>query len=286
MRRTCKTTMKNLNNLNNVIFRHSILTGNTLKIIAILSMVIDHTCKIVLQWLLGNYWGTMVDSGQMSWENFQQIDYLIRFKLQSFGVIAFPLFCFLLSEGFIHTKDIKKYALRILVFAFISEIPFDIGFFGEYSKFEGTFPFYIKYQNVLFTLFIGIMALIFFEKLKNKEADIGGRVPRIILQIFCIAVLCILVEVLHCDYGMQGVLYIVVFYIFRSNRVMQIIFFLITYMLTTGNQPTMCIILSCLIMLLYNGERGKLKLKYFFYFFYPLHILSLYSLQIMLSYVI
>ena len=73
------------------------LTGNTLKVIAVLTMIVDHICKIVLQWLLTDgYWGVMLDSGKMSWEQYQQIDYFIRFDLQSIGTIAFPLFCFLL----------------------------------------------------------------------------------------------------------------------------------------------------------------------------------------------
>ena len=57
--------------------RIQFLTGNSLKFIAVLTMVIDHLCKIVLQWLLSNYWGSMVDNEQMSWERFQEIDNLI-----------------------------------------------------------------------------------------------------------------------------------------------------------------------------------------------------------------
>ena len=133
--------------------RIQFLTGNSLKFIAVLTMVIDHLCKIVLQWLLSNYWGSMVDNEQMSWERFQEIDNLIRFDLQSIGTIAFPLFCFLLAEGFQHTRSKKRYIGLMLAFALISEIPFDIGFFSAYSRMEDTFPFYLKYQNVFFTLF-------------------------------------------------------------------------------------------------------------------------------------
>ena len=113
------------------------LTGNSLKMIAVMAMVIDHTCKIVLQWLLSNYWGVMVDTGKLSWEQFEKIDYFIRFDLQSIGTIAFPLFCFLLAEGFQHTRNKKRYIGLMLVFALISEIPFDIGFFSRYSLMEG-----------------------------------------------------------------------------------------------------------------------------------------------------
>ena len=77
--------------LDRKINRIQFLSGNSLKVIAVLTMLIDHLCKIVLQWLLSNYWGAMADNGQMSWERFREIDYFIRFDLQSIGTIAFPL---------------------------------------------------------------------------------------------------------------------------------------------------------------------------------------------------
>ena len=110
--------------------RIQFLTGNSLKVIAVLTMLIDHLSKTVLQWLQSNYWWPMVDNGQMSWERFQEIDYFIRFDLQSIGTIAFPLFCFLLTEGFQHTRSKKRYIGLMLAFALISEIPFDIVFFS------------------------------------------------------------------------------------------------------------------------------------------------------------
>ena len=59
--------------LDRKINRIQFLSGNSLKVIAVLTMLIDHLCKIVLQWLLSNYWGSMVDKEQMSWERFQEI---------------------------------------------------------------------------------------------------------------------------------------------------------------------------------------------------------------------
>ena len=60
--------------LDRKINRIQFLSGNSLKVIAVLTMLIDHLCKIVLQWLLSNYWGAMADNGQMSWERFREID--------------------------------------------------------------------------------------------------------------------------------------------------------------------------------------------------------------------
>ncbi len=243
-------------------------------------MVIDHLCKIVLQWLLSNYWGPMVDNEQMSWERFQEIDNLIRFDLQSIGTIAFPLFCFLLAEGFQHTRSKKRYIGLMLAFALISEIPFDIGFFSAYSRMEGTFPFYLKYQNVFFTLFLGLLTLVCLERF-SCESDLPvDRIKSVVLQVLSVVLFSSIAEGIRCDYGMQGILFISAFYICRNHRIYQVLLFLLAYMGATGNQPPLCTLLAGLLILLYNGKRGKLKLKYFFYVFYPAHILALYLIQV------
>ena len=127
--------------LDRKINRIQFLSGNSLKVIAVLTMLIDHLCIIVLQWLLSNYWGAMSDNGQMSWERFREIDYFIRFDLQSIGTIAFPLICFLLAAGFQHTRSKKRYIGLMLAFALISEVPFDIGFLMRIHEWKGHFRF-------------------------------------------------------------------------------------------------------------------------------------------------
>ena len=262
---------------------YQFLSGSALKVIAVLAMVLDHLCKIILQWLVANYWSGMVSGGQMTLERFQQIDEFIRFRLQSIGVLAFPLFCFLLSEGFHYTRSRKRYLLSMLAFALISELPFDIAFFGRLAKLSGTFPFYFNYQNVFFTLFLGLLTLVCLEKLSSKSAARADKIRAAVLQILCAAGFAAIAELIHCDYGMQGILYIATFYVCRKHRIYQVLLFLLAYMAATGNQPPLCILLSCLLMLLYNGKRGKLKEKYFFYIFYPAHILILYFIQLMLG---
>ena len=71
--------------------------------------------------------------------------------MQLIGGMAIPVFAFLLVEGFLHTRDVKKYLARMLTFAVVSEIPFDLAVFHT--------PFYWGYQNVFFTLFLGLLAL-------------------------------------------------------------------------------------------------------------------------------
>ena len=202
--------------------RIQFLTGNSLKFIAVLTMVIDHLCKIVLQWLLSNYWGAMADNGQMSWERFREIDYFIRFDLQSIGTIAFPLFCFLLAEGFQHTRSKKRYIGLMLAFALISEIPFDIGFFSAYSRMEDTFPFYLKYQNVFFTLFLGLLTLVCLERFSCKSDLPVDRIKSAVLQVLSVVLFSGIAEGIHCDYGMQGILFISAFYICRNHRIYQV----------------------------------------------------------------
>ena len=93
--------------LDRKINRIQFLSGNSLKVIAVLTMLIDHLCKIVLQWLLSNYWGAMADNGQMSWERFREIDYFIRFDLQSIGRLLFrySVFCWQKDSN---TQEVKN----------------------------------------------------------------------------------------------------------------------------------------------------------------------------------
>lgn len=260
-----------------------LLSGNSVKIIAILAMMVDHLCKIVLAWAISNIYFPLYEQGTLSWEKFKALDYFIRFTLQGVGTIAFPLFCFLLSEGFYYTKNRKRYISMMLVFAVISEIPFDIGFFRDYSMNMGTYPFYWAYQNVFFTLFLGLAALYFIDKFSCNEKNRSQKIKSILLQICSIGTMMGLSILLHSDYGSQGIIFIVGFYICRKNRIYQILMFLVFYMITTGNQPTMFILISALIIMLYNGNHGKLQLKYFFYLFYPIHIILLYWVTVFLE---
>lgn len=91
--------------LDNQIGNYRFITGNTLKFIAISAMLLDHLCKIVLQWLVIR----LFETNQITLEQFNPIYDFIRFDLYPIGTIAFPLFCFLLSEGFHYTKNRKKY---------------------------------------------------------------------------------------------------------------------------------------------------------------------------------
>ena len=119
------------------------LSGSTLKLIAIITMFIDHIGAVIVERMLyvtGN-------TGSFTYEQMQNLDTILR----SIGRIGFPLFCFLLVEGFLHTRNLGKYALRLLVFAVVSELPFNLAFAGQL--------FFAGYQNVFFTLLIGLITM-------------------------------------------------------------------------------------------------------------------------------
>jgi hypothetical protein len=194
-------------------------------------------------------------------------------------------------EGFIHTKDIKKYAATLFLFSFISEIPFDLAIFKVF--------FYWDYQNVFFTLFLGLMSLVFIKKYeKNIKIQIGFSL-----------IFLILAYLLKTDYGVYGVLMIIVLYIFRERNVLKFFSFLFVilciylptdveyiYSRIAANQPidryfdllsniffALMTSLAYIIMRNYNGRHGSYVNKYIFYIFYPLHLLIIGLLYIYLA---
>lgn len=242
-------------------------------------MFIDHLSKIFIDSKLFR----MAENGEIPFTQYHTISDFVRFRLYAIGTIAFPTFCFLLTEGFAHTKNRKRYIGSMLIFALLSEIPFDLAFFSELSARNGTFPFYFPYQNVFFTLFLGLCCLFILEGLPNfkKGQSRKENLRAVFLQFGTVAVAAAAAELLKCDYGGMGIIFIAGFYFLRKNRILQASGFLALYMATTGNQPTICTMIATLLILLYNGARGKLKWKYFFYWFYPVHILLLYGMTLL-----
>lgn len=93
--------------LDRKINRIQFLSGNSLKVIAVLTMPIDHLCKIVLQWLLSNYWGAMADNGQMSWERFREmiISYGLICKALGRLLFRYSVFCWRKDSN---TQEVKN----------------------------------------------------------------------------------------------------------------------------------------------------------------------------------
>lgn len=186
------------------------------------------------------------------------------------GRLSFPVFCFFLVEGFLHTSNVKKYLLRLGIFALISEIPFDLVF--NQAIFE------IEYQNIFFTLCIGLLILMCLNKIENTYRGKAGYTA---LYVAVIIGGCLLALLFRTDYNYAGVLMILSFYLFRYNKVLLTIALVIIYEFVLGGIQILAVF-ALIPIWFYNGQQGAKMNKYFFYSFYPVHILLLYLISIYL----
>lgn len=182
------------------------------------------------------------------------------------GRIAFPIYCFLLVEGFYHTSSRKKYLLRMFIFAVLSEIPFDFAFYG----FPGTARL-LAGQNVMITLFIGLLLMNVYEYLKMAYLN----QPLIFNTAGVIAIVgaSALATFLAADYSYVGILFILVFYLFREKKIW-IAVGLAAVIVLFSNQIELAALIALIPIFTYNGKEGR-KIKYVFYAFYPVHLLVL-----------
>lgn len=225
--------------------KYKILSGSTLKTIAIISMLIDHAALVLL------YWGILYPNlPSMEGTEIYTI-YLIYNVMRKIGRIAFPIFCFLLIEGFLYTSNRKKYALRLLIFAIISEIPFNLAVQNQLFDSSSC--------NVFVTLFLGLLTIWAMDQFRRKYYI---QIPIALLG-------CLIAYLVNSDYDYRGIILIVLLYIFRYDRSMQAIAGSIS--LYWEWQAIFAFIPICM----YNGKRGR-NIKYFFYVFYPVHLLLLY----------
>lgn len=229
--------------LKNSTENNKILSGSTLKIIAIISMLIDHTAAV----LVSPYDFSML--------------YII---MRLIGRLAFPIFCFLLVEGMYYTSNAKKYLFQLGLFAIISEIPFDLAF---YHKIYDS-----SYQNVFFTLFLGALLIYIIEQLDKK------KISYICIKWLCILFICYIAFFLQTDYGYKGIILILCYYFCRYTSYIKLIIVGMAIFLLYGFDLEIAAIFSALPIACYNGKRG-LKLKYFFYIFYPLHLIILFLIK-------
>ncbi len=202
--------------------------------------------------------------------------------LRLIGRMAFPLYCFLIVDGYFHVKDDKKrlckYILNILLFAIITEVPFNLLFYNRY--------FYFLQQNVLFDLFLGLIMLILLDQVKNNKA----------LKIFYFLMTAFLSTIFFANYIFHGVILFYGFYLYKKslkNNTLYtaIIAFATSQLLTSivlkcfiDNKPFFNVLMNNYILagtfitipliLNYNGLQGKYNkaIKYLFYLSYPLHI--------------
>lgn len=227
-------------------------SGSTLKIIAIVTMLIDHIGAS----LIGPMRQLLPPPSQLG--NLCRIIYP---HMRQIGRLAFPIFCFLLVEGFLHTSNVKKYAFRLFLFALISELPFDYAFSNHLI--------YQSHQNVYFTLWIGLLVMMgmsYFEY-RGSQSKFDPYI-NLLMQILIAAGGLLFARFLHTDYSYKGVFLIIVLYSLRLDRKLQAIFGAIAISWEAAAP------LAFLPIWFYNGKRGR-QMKYFFYWFYPVHLLIL-----------
>lgn len=251
------------------IWRKRGISSAVLKNIAVVTMLIDHIGAVIVIRLLiqKGLYGAMVDQeAYIAWVGQNRGMYGTYMAMRIIGRLAFPIYCFLLAEGFQKTHNVKKYLGRMFLFALISEIPFDLALSGRLWDTE--------YQNVFFTLFIGLMVIAGLRLVDQRLAgtETWRKLACVGLYAVIIVAGSVLALVLKTDYSFKGILAITVLYLFRSRRKAQVWAGVIVFLLMDGLE--MIAALSFLLIWFYNGERGRQN-KYFFYFFYPAHLLLL-----------
>lgn len=139
------------------------ITGTRLKIIAMVAMFIDHFSAILLDGYLSKVLPTDAEALETFFRDNPATDfiYLLMIVMRLIGRFGFPIFAFLIVEGFQHTRDVKKYALNLAIFALISELPFNLGFAGKLLA-----P---HYQNVFLTLLFGLLCIASISYLQEKQ---------------------------------------------------------------------------------------------------------------------
>lgn len=238
------------------------LTGNQLKVLGIVAILIDNIGAVVIQggMLRGvdsaAAQGIMITASGHIWMIAGEICRYV-------GRLAFPILAFLTAEEFVHARFRGRYCLRMLLFAVLSEVPFDMAVFHTLL--------YPQYQNMLFTLFIGIVVMMVME---------NTRVPA--LRIAAVAGGCAISWFLQFDYNIIGVLLIVAMYWFRRDDIAQLISGVV--LCAVESISSYCIsALAFVPIVLYNGRRGAFQLKYLFYVFYPVHFLALWGISTLIA---
>ena len=225
------------------------MSGSLLKILACLAMLLDHIAAFIPEEVPG-IGEVLFCVGSKA--------VTLKYLMRAVGRMAFPIFAFLITEGFVHTRSRRNYGLNLLLFAIISEIPFNLA--------SGGALLYHR-QNVFFTLLLGYISLCCIERYKS-----GGEWR----ELFYVFVLFVVSIFLKADYGCFGYGFIILLYMLRSNKI-------IMSVVGACVLPSRWIAgLAFVPICFYNGKRGfatGLFSKYLFYIFYPLHLLVIYILK-------
>lgn len=232
------------------------LTAAVLHIIAMTLMLMDHL------------WATLLPA---------------REWLTCAGRVAFPIFAFMAVEGYFHTRSFKKYILRMLLFAVLSEIPFDLMYGGTW--------FYPVHQNVLWTFLLGLLGVWLMEQVRKK----GKTWMYLLVCVLVVPAGLVLGTLCMVDYYRGGVLTVFVFYFLHGRKwwcflgQLAALYWLNVELLgglmypvqLFGMEFELCqqglALLALIPIWLYRGRQGyhSKPFQYLCYAFYPVHMLLL-----------
>ena len=221
-----------------------------LKAVAAAAMTIDH---------LGYYFIRMKDAP------------VLFIAMRCIGRLTAPLMCFFLAEGFAHTSSRPRYALRLALFAVISQAPYSYLHYGAFS---------LKRFSMIATLLVSLLTLCAWEYIKPPYL----KIPAVLALIA--------VCWRFCEWSFYAPIWALVFHIFRDSRAKQAVGFTSVSVLMLGgiavrsflrngswtNFIQLSVLLIVPLILLYNGRKGPggAAVKYFFYVYYPLHLAVIY----------
>lgn len=233
-----------------------VLTGSALKWIAIACMVVDHIAAV---FVYGYYRMTLYDPAVVSSQVYQ-----VYYWMRVIGRITFPIFCFELVEGSKHTRSFPKYALRLALFALVSEVPYDLALHSDDAS-------WTDHLNIMVTLLVALLPMWAGEASVRRLGAPGwtGKLVALVVMAGC----CWVCEnLIHPSYGGYGIALAGVMYLTKESRMAQLaLAALVTYL--HGNELQMwCLVGVAVVCIFYNGKKGHMN-KWVSYTFYPAHLL-------------
>ncbi|MCR5688430.1 MAG: conjugal transfer protein TraX [Lachnospiraceae bacterium] len=231
------------------------LSCNVLKAIACSFMFIDHFGYGVIHRYM------ITHSMDMLPQEYQAMNTVYEIS-RGIGRLAFPIFCFFIVEGFVRTRSVKRYIIRLAVLALLSEIPFDLGLYGKI--------FYWKHQNVILTFVIALLMLLTLKFITDNRGVMS--VPLLYLSYICTVIaFSDAAYLLKTDYSWKCMVLAAVLYFTRRLGDAKLI---------AGAAATCWekYASASFVLLYFYDPDKKPRFRYFFYLFYPLNFLIVYAI--------
>ena len=225
------------------------LTGNQLKIIAMVSMLLDHVGLVLFP------------------------DLLI-FRI--LGRISFPIFAYMIAEGCFYTRNRVRYLLHLLILGVGCQVVFFIA--------TG-----MHYLGILITFSLSVTVICTVDHFLRRKCFWNGAL--VVLVLLGVAFAAVIAPILwreqgyDVDYGYIGVLIPIVVY-YMPTRLWKLLSLgvLLAVMAATAPAFQWASMGALILLLLYNGHRGRASMKYVFYVFYPVHLVVVYGIGMLISY--